>query len=202
MMYHVSIINLFQPFFSLETPPEDMSDYLVRARSTIALSLFELRGLLAMQESRHGWANTITIVLHPLSVASFGTLDEIAQAYPDPLEAERSEPYQGLLVCLRALGALCSYSFYAQPLFRLLTQKCQAMGLHLPAEVQITLDYYTTEEWTKNAVNLVSSQYIADMRKTATDAENSRMDAIISAWEGMGLEERSKGKERSQSWVR
>jgi hypothetical protein len=135
-------------------------------------------------------------VLHPLSVTSFGSLDEIAQSYSDPQEAQESEPYQGLLACFRALGVLCCYSFYAQPLFRLLTQKCQAMGLQLPVEVQITLDYYTSEEWTRTARHLVSSQYIADTRKTAADADSVRMDAIISAWEGLSVEERGKGKGR------
>jgi hypothetical protein len=140
----------------------------------------------------------LSLVLHPLSVASFGSLDEIAQSYPDPRDAEQSESYQGLLVCFRALNTLCSYSFYAQPLFRLLTQKCQAMGLQLPVEVQRTLDYYTSEEWTRNAANLVNSQYIADTRKTATDADSARMDAIISTWEGLRFDERGKGKGRME----
>jgi len=198
-MYYVNIINLFQPFFSSGTPPVDIAPYLDRARSIISRALLELRRLLAMQEMRHGWANTIMIVLHPLSVASFGTLDEIAQAYPDSRHAHSSEQYQGLMVCLRALGALCSYSFYAQPLFRLLAQKCCAMGLPLPEEVQNTLDYYTTEAWTTNAAYLVSSQYIAEIRKTATDEENLRMDAVISTWGGISLHEGGKGKERMDS---
>jgi hypothetical protein len=98
------------------------------------------------------------------------------------------------MTCLRGLAALSSYNYYAQPLLRLLTQKCQAIGLNLPEEIQHTLDNYTSKEWTRNAAHLVSSQYIADMRKTAPDLESARMDAIISTWEGMSLEERSKIK--------
>jgi hypothetical protein len=196
MMYHVNIINLFQPFFGLHHLTNKTVSYLDRARAVTTTSLHALRRLLALQESRHGWASTITLVLHPLSVTSFGSLDEIAQSYSDPQDAQASEPYQGLLACFRALSMLCSYSFYAQPLFRLLMQKCQAMGLQLPVEVQSTLDYYTSEEWTRNAANLVSSQYIADTRKPATDVDSARMDAIISAWEGLRFEERGKGKGR------
>ena len=194
MMYHVNIINLFQPFFGVSHPS---TPFLDRACSVTSTSLLELRRLLALQEARHGWSRTITLVLHPLVVASFGSLDEISQAYHSPQDAQSSEPYQGVLVCLRALAALCSYSFYAQPLFRLLTQKCQAMGLQLPVEVQNTLDYYTSKEWTRNAANLVSSQYIADMRQ---EAESKRMDAIISAWEGMSLDDQGKGKARCDAW--
>ena len=202
MMYHVNIIDLFQPCLSLNTSTDRIDSYLNRARSATSTSLQELRRLLAVQEIRHGWESAITLVLHPLSVASFGSLDEISQAYPNLSNVERSEPYQGLLVCFRALGALSSYSFYAQPLFRLLTQKCQTMGLQLPVEVHRTLDYYTSEEWTRNAANLVSSQYIADIRKITADSESARMDAIISAWEGLSLDESGKRKAKPDTGSR
>ncbi|KAF2022988.1 hypothetical protein EK21DRAFT_105527 [Setomelanomma holmii] len=156
----------------------------------------EMRRLLALQELRHGWATSIGLVLHSISVASFGSLDEISQIHPEPADAEPSEPYQGLLVCLRALASLSSYNFYAQPLFRLLTQKCQEMGLPLPVELQSTVDYYTTEEWTRYVASVVSSQYIADISKSSMDSESARMDAIISAWEGLSLDEYAKGKQR------
>ncbi|KAF2826881.1 hypothetical protein CC86DRAFT_406123 [Ophiobolus disseminans] len=178
MMYHVNIVNLFQPFLALKIP---CIAYFDRVRSVTSTALFNLRRLLALQESRNGWSNTITLILHPLVIASFGSLDEISQA---PSDAESSEQYQGLLVCLRALAALCSYNYYAQPLFRLLTQKCVALNLSIPGEVQDALDYYTSEEWTKSAKSLVSSQYIADMRK---DAERKRMDAVIEAWDGLSI---------------
>lgn len=61
-------------------------------------------------------------------------------------------------------------------------------------EVHSIVDYYTSEEWTKNAATLVSSQYIADMRKKDADAESATMDAIISSWEELQLEEGVKGK--------
>lgn len=98
------------------------------------------------------------------------------------------QPHKGLATCLRALASLSSYNYYAQPLFRLLGQKCQALGIHLPTEVQVALKFYTTAEWTRNAAMLVSSQYIADGHKPAGKAETTRMDAIISGWEALSLE--------------
>lgn len=196
-MYHVDIINLFHPLLDTNSPVEQTtSSYRHRARSVKSSSLREIRRLLALQETRHGWMDAITLVLHPITVASFGSLDEISLANEESksVPLEESEPYLGLLTCLRALDSLSSYSYYAQPLFRLLTQKCQALDLQLPTEVQKTLDYYTSEEWTKNAALLVSSQYIADMRRTVADAESARMDAIISGWENLSLDEASKGK--------
>jgi hypothetical protein len=68
------------------------------------------------------------------------------------------------------------------------------MELQLPDDLQNALDYYTSEEWTRNAANLVSSQYIADTRKTTTDAESARMDSVISTWEGLNLDDRGKGR--------
>ncbi|KAH8731934.1 hypothetical protein GQ44DRAFT_766978 [Phaeosphaeriaceae sp. PMI808] len=190
MMYHVNIINLFQPFFSANTSttlPTPSSDH---ARLETSASLKEIRWLLALHEVRHGWTDAIGLVLHPLSVTSFGSLDEIAQAYPKATDAERSEPYQGLLVCLRALGALSRYNFYAQPLFRLLTQKCQGMELHMPTELQIIMNDYTSDEWTRRATSLISSQYIADIRKTISHVSSARMDAIISDWDTLSLDDR------------
>ncbi|KAH3912744.1 hypothetical protein HBH56_118810 [Parastagonospora nodorum] len=196
MMYHVNIINLFQPVLDHGISCHNHDSYLARARSVTSTSLLELRRLLTLHERRHCWGTAILIVLHPITVASLGSLDEIAQKYPDPRGAERSECYQGVLVCLRALCALSSFSYYAQPLLRQLTQKCQLMGLQLPDDVQSALDHYTSEEWTRNAANLVSSQYIVDTRKTTVDGEGARMDSIISAWGGLSLDERGKGKDR------
>jgi hypothetical protein len=195
-MYHVNIINLFQPVLDHGISSQNHDSYLDRARSVTSTSLFELRRLLGIHEFRHCWGTAITIVLHPITVASMGSLDEISHTYPNPADAEKSEPYHGLLVCLRALCALSSFSYYAQPLFRLLTQKCQALGLQLPDDVQCALDNYTTEEWIRNAANLVSSQYIVDMRQTMTNSESARMDSIISEWEGLSLDERGRGKAR------
>jgi hypothetical protein len=196
MMYHVNIINLFHPVLDHGISSQNHDSYLDRARSVTSTSLAELRRLLGLHELRHCWGTAITIVLHPITVASIGSLDEISKAYQSPREAESSEAYRGLLTCLRALCALSSFSYYAQPLLRLLTQKCQAIGLQLPDDVQSALDHYTSEEWTRNAASLVSSQYIVDMRQTTTNSESARMDSIISAWEGLGLDERGKGKAR------
>jgi hypothetical protein len=197
MMYNVNVINLFQPVLDDSTPPKDRS-YLERAQFLTASSHRELRRLLALQEARHCWGTAIAIVLHPITVASVGSLDEISRVFSNPRDAEKSEAFQGLLVCLRALTAVASYTFYAQPLFRLVTEKCQALGLQLPEDLHAALDQYTSEEWTRNAANVVSSQYIADMRRTRTDSESARMDSIISAWEGMSINEaQAKGKARS-----
>jgi hypothetical protein len=195
MLYYVNIINLFQPILNFAISLKEYVPYYDRARSITSASLNELRQLLAIQELRHCWGAAITLVLHPISVTSFGSLEELSRSYPSPIsDAARTEAHEGLMTCLRGLAALSSYNYYAQPLLRLLTQKCQAIGLNLPEEIQHTLDNYTSKEWTRNAAHLVSSQYIADMRKTAPDLESARMDAIISTWEGMSLEERSKIK--------
>ncbi|CAO2647272.1 Nn.00g081940.m01.CDS01 [Neocucurbitaria sp. VM-36] len=189
MMYQVDIINLFRPVLDAERSLEQTDSYRDHARSVTFASLREIRRLLALQETRHGWSNSITLILHPITVASFGSLDQISVDFLGPIPIEETEPYQGLLVCLRGLGNISSYSYYAQPLFRLLTQKCQTLGVQLPIEIQNTLEYYKSEEWTKNAANLVSSQYIAHMGKTVTEAESVTMDAIISSWEELSLDE-------------
>ncbi|KAF2191960.1 hypothetical protein K469DRAFT_555285 [Zopfia rhizophila CBS 207.26] len=148
---------------------------------------YQLRHLLKLQESCHGWSNTIPYVLHPIMVTSFGSLEEIALQNPPQSSPEFSEPYRGILTCLKALSALSNSVFYAQPLFRLLTQGCQTLGIPLPIEVMRTLGMFQTEEWTKNAASVVSSQYVADMRKTAAELENARMDAVIMQWDALTI---------------
>lgn len=197
MMYHVNIINIFQALLHSDATTQQSRPYYEHARSVTLASLKEIHRLLALQQIRHGWIDSITLVLHPITTASFGTLDEISRADIDPKSAslDSSELYQGLRTCLRALASLTSYSYYAQPLFRLLTSKCQTLGIRLPSEVRATLDSYMTEEWTRNAVALVSSQYIPDTHATATDAESARMDAVISGWESLSLDGTGKKKE-------
>lgn len=197
MMYQVDVVNLFRPILDAERPHEQIDSYRDRARSIMSASLREIRRLLALQETRHGWCNTITLILHPITVASFGSLDEMSLDFLGPIPIESTEPYQGLLTCLRALGLISRYSYYAQPLFRLLTQKCQRLGIQLPIEVQRILEYYRSEEWTKNAANLVSSQYMPDTGKKLTAAESATMDAIISMWEELSLDEAGKSKGRT-----
>ena len=60
---------------------------------------------------------------------------------------------------------MSSYVFYAQPLFRLLVQACEVINIKLPRDVANSIRYYKSEEWTKQAASLVSSQYVADIRK-------------------------------------
>jgi hypothetical protein len=191
MMHHVQIVNMFQPLLHHKPDSEQAESYSERARIVFSTSLRELRRLITLHETHHGWANAITLVLHCITVASFGTLDELAPYSLDSVPPEENERYQGLVTCLRALSVLLSYSFYAQPLFRLLTQKCQAVGMQLPGEVQGALYFCMSQEWTRKAASLVSSQYIAEKRTAAVGAETetSRMDAIISQWDVLKVDD-------------
>jgi len=188
MQYNVNIVKLFRAVVDRESTSEQTA-YIERARSIISGSLTEIRRLVILHDTHHGWSNAITFVIQGITVASFGTLDEISHNEPILSRAATEDRYQGLVTCLRALTVLLSYSYYAQPIFRLLTQKCTALGVRLPAEVQGALDYCTSEEWTKKAAELVSSQYIADTRSTQEDTETMRMDAVISRWEDLTLRE-------------
>ncbi|KAF2125451.1 hypothetical protein P153DRAFT_348622 [Dothidotthia symphoricarpi CBS 119687] len=187
MHYHIHVFHLFQPFLEGEA-------YRDRSRSLVSTSLKEIRRLLALHELRHGWDNAIPMVIYPLTVASFGGLEELFYDHSRQTQAEQDELYQGLLTCVRIFDALASYMFYAQLLFRLLTQKCQKLGIQLPVELQSILNSYLSEEWTKNAASLVSSSYVVDTRKPSLDVENARMDDIISQWEGLALDEIDAGK--------
>ncbi|KAJ8108843.1 hypothetical protein OPT61_g7887 [Boeremia exigua] len=203
MQYQVNIVKLFRPMLDRETTSERADSYVDRARSAVSKALKEIRRIVNVHETHHGWSNAITFVMHGITIASFGTLDEMSH---DELVLPQNgidDRYQGLVTCLRALAVLLSYSYYAQPIFRLLTQKCTALGVRLPAEVQGALDYCTSEEWTMKAAELVSSQFIADTRPVEQDTETDtmRMDAIVSRWESLSLEEKQalasrKGKER------
>jgi hypothetical protein len=187
MHYHVSIIRLFRPFLDRESSAGRVTSYRDRAHELSSMAIKELRQLITLHDIRHGWTVTIPYVLHPIVVTSFGSLEEIALQDSSRVAQERSEPYQGLMTCLRALDTLSSYVFYAQPLFRLLTQTCQTLHIPLPAEIVSRLHDYQTEEWTRHAAKLVSSQYIADTRKAASGVENARMDAIISKWDDLTI---------------
>lgn len=202
MQNNVNVIKLFRPVLDREAATATAKSYIDRARSVISASLREIRRLVTLHDTHHGWSNAITFVMHGITVASFGTLDEMAHNKPLLSYTQDNERYQGLITCLRALTVLLSYSYYAQPIFRLITQKCAALGVQVPTEVQAALDYCTSEEWTKKAAERVSSQYIADTRSVEHDTETMRMDAVISRWEGLSLEEKQslalrKGKERA-----
>lgn len=200
MQYNVNVVKLFKPVLDCEIS-HHAAPFIDRARSVISASLREIRHIVKLHDTHHGWSNSITFVMHGITVASFGTLDEMSRKEPNLPQAEIDERYQGLVTCLRALTVLLSYSYYAQPIFRLLTQMCRKLGVQLPAEVQGALDYCTSEEWTRKAAELVSSQFIPDTRLVARDPESSRMDAVISRWEGLTLEDKpapaTKGKERA-----
>lgn len=190
MQYNVNVVKLFRPVLEREGTSELAISYIDRARSITSTSLQEIRRLVTLHDTHHGWSNAITFVIQGITVASFGTLNEIAHNEPILSKTEAEDRYQGLVTCLRALTVLLSYSYYAQPIFRLLTQKCTALGVHLPTELQGALDYCTSAEWTKKAAELVSSQYIADTRSVKYDTETLRMDAVISMWEGLTLEDK------------
>lgn len=199
MLYHVDIINLYRSVLRVDPTTDWARAQLDHARNIASTSLRALLRLLKIQERAHGWTDAITLVLHPITVASFGIVEEIhaLNCSSISLIAPDDETHLGLLTCLRALEQLSNYSYYAQPLFRLLVQKCQSLGLQMPAGIQRSLAYYTSEEWTKEASLLVSSQYIADIRTEACSAESARMDAVISTWERLSFDEAGKGKARA-----
>lgn len=202
MQYNVNVVKLFRPVLDRQSTSKQATLYIEHARSVVSSSLREIRRLVTLHDTHHGWSNAITFVIQGITVASFGTLDEISLDEPKLSRAETEDRYQGLVTCLRALTVLLSYSYYAQPIFRLLTQKCTALGVRLPGELQGALDYCTSEDWTRKAAELVSSQYIADTPSVQHDTETMRMDAVISRWEGLTLEEQQasqEGKERVDS---
>ncbi|KAF2703392.1 hypothetical protein K504DRAFT_177266 [Pleomassaria siparia CBS 279.74] len=183
MQYNVAITRLFQPFLDAGSSLERVKQYHHRARSMFATSIKELRRLMALHEATRGWSNTLPYVLHAITVTGFGSLDEVALENRSRFIPENSEAYQGLLTCLNALGTMANFVFYAQPLFRLLTQACETLDIWLPLDVTTFMDRYRTAEWTKKAASVVSSQYMADIRMPATDSEGQRMDKIISGWD-------------------
>ncbi|KAF2744922.1 hypothetical protein M011DRAFT_407366 [Sporormia fimetaria CBS 119925] len=153
-------------------------------------ALKSLRRLLTLQEVCIGWDSTVPYIMHPIMVTAFGCLDEIHTAQLSHLSLEMHESYLGLLTCLRGLDAISKYIYYAQILFRLLTQACQSLAIRLPAEAMGTLEKYRSEEWTRLARDRVSSRYVADMRNVVQGMEMLRMDAVVAQWEGLSLEEK------------
>lgn len=187
MQYYVSIIRLFQPFTHYESSNERIRSYRDQALLRTSVASKELRQLIFLHDSQHGWAATITIILHPLTMSVFGSLDEIASQTNPVFTPDTNEAYKGLLVCLRGLSVITTYNFYSQSLFRLATQSCKALNIPLPEEIMTALDSFQSDEWTKTAASMVSSQYIADMRSTSAGMENARMDAIISGWDALTI---------------
>ncbi|KAF2269450.1 hypothetical protein CC78DRAFT_575010 [Lojkania enalia] len=195
MQYHVCIIRILRPYLNDAGSRERAKSYADRVDSTVSNSIKELRRLLALHDVRHGWLNAIPYILHPIMICSFGTLEELVAENRPPDSREISEPYKGIITCLRALSSLSCFVFIAQPLFRLLTQTCQSLNIQLPIEALSTLDYYRSDEWTKMASNIVRSQYVADSIKTVPGIQ---MDAIISQWDAMTLENKN-GQSASRS---
>ncbi|KAL1593824.1 hypothetical protein SLS60_010557 [Paraconiothyrium brasiliense] len=189
MQYYVSIIRLFQPFTHYESSNERIRSYRDQALLRTSAATKELRQLILLHDSLHGWAATITIILHPLVIAVFGSLDEIISQESPDFVWDTNEAYRGLLTCLRGLSVITTYNFYSQSLFRLVTQSCQSLAIPLPTEIMSVLDRFQSDEWTKTAASMVSSQYIADMRRTASGMENARMDTIISRWDALTIKE-------------
>jgi len=187
MQYHVFITRLFHPFLDPKSSLERVKIYHSRARSCFFASIKELRRLIVLHEVHHSWSHTFPAILDPLVVTGFGSLHEIGLEDRSVFSLEHSEPYQNLLTCFYALNTMSSCLFVAQPLYRLLTQACEKLNIRLPLGVTSTIGYYRSEEWTKNAANLVRSQYIADVRKVAKDSESLRMDVVVSQWDALTL---------------
>ncbi|KAF1969721.1 hypothetical protein BU23DRAFT_651917 [Bimuria novae-zelandiae CBS 107.79] len=185
MQYHVFVLRLFQPFTNYESPNEQIKSYRDQALLRTSAAMTELRRLIFLYDNRHGWADTVPIVMHPLMVASFASLEELAHEKHPVFLSESNEIYQGLLTCLHALSTIATYNFYAQLLFRHLAQSCLSLNIPVPVELVSVLDRLQSEEWTKTAASMVSSHYVPNIRKTATEMENARMDAIISQWDAL-----------------
>jgi hypothetical protein len=189
MQYYASIIRLFQPFTHYESSNERISSYRDQALLRTSAANKELRKLILLNDSHHGWAATITIILHPLVISVFGCLDEIAGQSHPVFVPDTNEAYRCLLTCLYGLSVITTYNFYSQSLFRLATQSCSALGIPLPIEMTTIMDRFQSDEWTKEAASMVSSQYIADMRRAASGMENARMDTIISRWDALTIKD-------------
>jgi hypothetical protein len=69
------------------------------------------------------------------------------------------------------------------------------MDVRLPGEVMETLGNFMSEEWTRMASSMVSSQYVADMRNAASDLEKRRMDMIVAQWEALTIEDEGGAQE-------
>ena len=142
LMYHATIVRLVQPFLTRGNTSERVTSYQGRAREVASQSMRELRYHLSLHESCHGWSNAILLVLHPITITSFASLEEIALESRSNQLHDANEAYQGLLTCLRALSSLSYFCYYAQPLFRLLTQTCVSLDIQLPRDVIDTLEWY------------------------------------------------------------
>lgn len=192
MIHHVGNIRLVHPFLKLDSSSESVRTYHERAYAIYSSSMRDLYHLLEVQETRYGWTQSVVFMLHPITIASWGCLDELARQTSPNFSLESDIPYRTLLICLRALSGLSSYIFYAQPLFRLIFQTCQTLRIRLPAEIMSAVDRYQSKEWTINAASMVSSQYVADMHSSATDIEDRRMDTVIARWEALTIGDRSR----------
>ena len=129
MQYNVNIVKLFRPVMDREATSEQAASYIDRARSVISASLREIRRLVALHDTHHGWSNAITFVIHGITVASFGTLHQISRNDLHLPQHQINEHYQRLVTCVPALSVLLSYSHYAQPLVRRRTEECCALGV-------------------------------------------------------------------------
>jgi hypothetical protein len=188
-------MRLFQPFTRYENPDERIESYRNKALERTMEATNELRQLIYLHENHIGWFNIIAMVSHPLVTVCFASLDELSRQGRSILLSERDEVYQGLLTCLNALSIVSTYNYCVQPLLRLLTQSCQSHEIPLPEEISAVLKRFQSEEWTKHAINMASSQYIADMRKVALGLDSARMDSIVSRWGTLTIGD-EKGSER------
>lgn len=196
MLHHVLIMRLFQPFTRYESPDEWIQSYRNKALQRTMEATNELRQLIYLHENHIGWFNIIAMVSHPLVTVGFASLDEISRRGHSVFLSERNEVYQGLLTCLNALSIVSTYNYCVQPLLRLLTQSCQSLDIPLPEEIKAILKRFQSEEWTKHAINMASSQYIADTRKVALDLDSARMDSIVSRWGTLTIADEKGSKRR------
>ena len=189
MLHHVLVMRLFHPFTHYESPNAQVESYRSQALQRITTAMNELRHLIYLHDYHFGWSNIIDIVLYPLVTVVFASLDETSQEEHPVFLADRSEVYRGLLTCLHALSIVSTYHYCVQPVLRLLAQSCQSLDIPLPEEITNALSHFESEEWTRQAVSMASSQYIADMREATLAMDSARMDSIVSRWGTLTIED-------------
>ena len=186
------VLRLFRPLVKHENSDEPLRSYGEHVRTRVNTAMAELRQLISLYEDHVGWKSTIAMILHPIFVFAFTSLEELSEQEHASFLPESNPHYQGLLMCLKALSTISTYTFYAQLLFRLLASSCQSLNVPLPMEIMGVVARFQSDEWTKNAANMVSSMYIVDLRRAATDHETTRMDSIISGWNALTIKDEYK----------
>jgi hypothetical protein len=193
MQFNVAVIRLIR-FYFMHDPSDDSQPHRRKARRLVATSTQKLRSLLSLHDIVHGWNLTIGYVLDPIVVACHFALDELAasDAPSKPVSSSGSQPfktpltsneaYMSLQTCLRALRGLSDFVFYAQPLFRVMGQICDRLGIEMPAVYADRVGEYRSSEWTNRACGVLASQYVAELWERERGWEDARLDKVVLQW--------------------